>query len=293
MRHLLVFALLLTCAACGQVAENPPTEPSPEVGATQVVSADGLPLSYSDTVVGDVAVVLIHGWMCDRSYWDAQIPHLADHYRVVAIDIGGHGQSGMAREGWPLSAYARDVAAVVDHLGLDPVLLVGHSMGGPVALEASTLLGDRVLGVVGVDTFQNVEEKYDPEQMAAMVEAFETDFPTTCNGLVRGMFTADSDPALVDKVAGDMCSGPAEVGTALMKQFVTHDQVATFEAATVPVRSINGDMWPTDVEGNRRHHADYDALVIPGTGHFPMMEKPDAFNSALDDTLMQVAHSSL
>jgi pimeloyl-ACP methyl ester carboxylesterase len=283
----------LTCVGCGRVAENPPTEPVPEASATQVVSADGLPLAFSDTGVGDVAVVLIHGWMCDRSYWDAQIPHLADRYRVVAIDLAGHGESGMGRGGWPLGAYAQDVAEVVDHLGLGPVILVGHSMGGPVALEASTLLGDRVLGVVGVDTFQNVEAKYDPEEIAAMVQALETDFPTTCDGFVRGVFRADANPALVDRVAGDMCSGPAEVGTALMRQFAYYDQAAAFTKVTVPIRSINADLWPTAIKANRRHHPDYDAVIIPGTGHFLMMERPEAFNAALDDTLMQVAHSIL
>lgn len=293
MRRLLVLALLLACTGCGPVADVPQPEPSPEVNATRVVSADGLTLAYSDTGVGDVAVVLIHGWMCDRTYWDAQIPHLADRYRVVAIDLGGHGESGMEREGWPLSAYAEDVVAVVDHLGLEPVILVGHSMGGPVAIEAGALLGDRVLGVVGVDTFQNVEAKYDPEQMAAMVGALEADFPAACDGFVRGMFIADADPALVDRIAGDMCSGPAEVGTALMRQFATYDQAAKFENLTAPVRSINADLWPTDVEANRRHHADYDAVIIPGTGHFLMLEKPEAVNAALDDTLMQVAHSIL
>lgn len=293
MRHLLVIALLLVSLGCNEVTEEPPAQPAPEVGATHVISADGLPLAFSDTGVGDVAVVLIHGWMCDRTYWDAQVPHLADRYRVVAIDLGGHGESGIEREGWPLRAYARDVVAVVDHLGLEPVILVGHSMGGPVAVEAGALLGDRVLGVVGVDTFQNVEAKYDPEQVAPMLEALKSDFPTACDGFVRGMFRADADPALVGKVAGDMCSGPAEVGTALMEQLVTYDQAAPFATLTVPVRSINADLWPTDVEANRRHHADFDAVIIPGAGHFLMMERPEAFNAALDDTLMQVAHSTL
>jgi pimeloyl-ACP methyl ester carboxylesterase len=294
-RYLCFFVLALSCAACIQVAEEPPSEvqPAPALESNRIESADGLPLAYSDTGDGDVTVVMIHGWMCDRTYWDAQVPYLADSYRVVTIDLGGHGVSGMEREGWPLGAFARDVAAVVNHLGLELVILVGHSMGGPVALEASTLLGGRVLGVVGVDALHNVESKNDPEQMASFLESLEADFPTACDGFVRDMFASDADPALVDGVADDMCGGPAEVGVALMRQFVTFDQAAALAATTVPVRSINADRWPTDIEANRRHHANYNAVILEGVGHFLMMEQPEAFNSVLADTLMEVAHSIL
>jgi pimeloyl-ACP methyl ester carboxylesterase len=294
-RSIVVIALVVSCAACGKVAEEPAAdvEPQAEAETTQLVSADGLPLAYSDTGDGDVAVVLIHGWMCDRSYWDAQVPFLASSYRVVAIDLGGHGDSGMEREGWPIGAFPHDVAAVVEHLGLELVILVGHSMGGPVALEASTLLGDRVLGVVGVDTLHNVEAEYDPEQEASFLEALEADFPNACDGFVRSMFPADADPALVERVAADMCGGPAEVGTALMRQYMEYDQAAALAAATVPVRSVNADMWPSDVEANRRHHEDYDAVIVEGVGHFLMMERPEVFNPVLADTLMEVAHSIL
>jgi pimeloyl-ACP methyl ester carboxylesterase len=199
----------------------------------------------------------------------------------------------MDREGWPLDMFAEDVKAVVTHLDLDPVILVGHSMGGPVAVAAAGLLGERVLGVVGVDTFQNVEAKYDPEQMAQFINGLETDFPKACDRFVRGMFPAVAAAQLVDRIAGDMCSGPAEVGTTLMRQFVEVDMTAMFAGATVPIRAVNADLWPTNVEANRRHHDDFDAVIVEGTGHFLMMERPEAFNPVLAEVLLGVAHAGL
>lgn len=298
LRQSFTLVLFFSIIACGQITEQPSAEVEvsaepAETSGSPIASADGLQIAYSEAGDGDVAVVLIHGWMCDQSYWDEQVPFLAEHYRVVTIDLGGHGESGMHREGWPLAAFATDVEAVVKHLDLSPVLLVGHSMGGPVALQAAALLGDRVLGVVGVDTLHNVEAKYDPEQVQPFLHALENDFPTACEAFVRDMFTADADTELIDHIASDMCSGPSEVGSSLMRQFMDTDIDAIIAATSVPVRSINADKWPTDVEVNRKHAADYDVVIVEGVGHFLMMEKPATFNPILADVLMEIAHASL
>lgn len=107
------------------------------------------------------------------------------------------------------------------------------------------------------------------------------------------MFTADADTELVDHIASDMCSGPSEVGSSLMRQFMDIDISAIIAATSVPVRSINSDRWPTDVEVNRKHAADYDVVIVEGVGHFLMMEKPATFNPILADVLMEIAHASL
>ena len=123
---------------------------------------------------------------CDRSHWSNQIDFFSRDHTVVALDLPGHGESGMERPGWPLAGYGKDVKAVIESLGLERVVLVGHSMGGPVALETARLIPDRVLGVVGVDTLQDAESKrLDPVQAKEILAAFEADFFGTCDGFVR------------------------------------------------------------------------------------------------------------
>ena len=78
------------------------------------------------------AVVLIHCWMCDSGIWDNVVPTLAKSYRVVTLDLPGHGVSGKDRKEWSMAAFGADVATVVNALRLDRVILVGHSMGGAV-----------------------------------------------------------------------------------------------------------------------------------------------------------------
>ena len=71
---------------------------------------------------------------------------------MVALDLAGHGDSGVNREAWSMTNFGADVAAVADTLQLEDIILVGHSMGGQVALEAARLLKGRVKMIVGADT---------------------------------------------------------------------------------------------------------------------------------------------
>src|SRR5918994_764401 len=90
------------------------------------------------------ALVFVHGWSCDRSYWSRQLPHFAGRHNVVAIDLAGHGESGVGRQAWTMPAFGDDVVAAVEQLGLESTVLIGHSMGGDVIVDAALKLPDRV-----------------------------------------------------------------------------------------------------------------------------------------------------
>ena len=119
-----------------------------------------MPITYDVRGTGDTALVFVHCWSCDRTFWKYQLAAFADDYRVAAIDLPGHGESGADRDEWTIAGLGDDVARVVEQLGLRRVILVGHSMGGPVSLEAARRLPGRVLGVIAVDTLHNAEFKY-------------------------------------------------------------------------------------------------------------------------------------
>ena len=272
--------ILLLALVCFLGCRGPSQESAATVSGS-VESIGGLPIAYTAQGRGDTAVVLLHGWCCDQSYWSKQVEALQDGYRVVTLDLGGHGKSGMEREGWPLMAYGADVAAVLDQLGLRRVVLVGHSMGGSVALETARLRPESVIGVVGVDSLHDVEFQFNAAEMRAFVAALEMDFDRACREFVRSMFLADADPDLVDRVATNMCYGPPEVGVALMRQIPDYDMGAALRAVQVPVRCINASSFPTNVEANRKHAANYEVVLMDGVGHFPMLERPEEFNRLL------------
>jgi len=118
---------------------------------------DGVTIVYSAAGAGEIALVFIHGGLADRSFYDGQLKAFADRYRVIALDLAGHGESGANRTKWGLPEFGADVKAVINAENLKRVVLFGNSLGGPVAIEAALLLPDRVIGVVGIDTFQYVD----------------------------------------------------------------------------------------------------------------------------------------
>src|SRR5215467_1916483 len=143
---------LALCMAMGGCATSAPpsatttsatSAPAPACGSTAgctVPSFDGVPIHYRSLGAGPTAVVLVHCWGCSMKTWDGQVAALAARYQVVLLDLAGHGESGKGRKDYTIQAFGQDVRAVCDALGLKKVILVGHSMGGPVILEAASLM---------------------------------------------------------------------------------------------------------------------------------------------------------
>jgi pimeloyl-ACP methyl ester carboxylesterase len=289
---LITGVLLASCAPTGSIDPEPvaatDVAAQPAIGPGTVTSADGVEIAYTAHRIGDPNLVLVHGWMCDQSYWEEQVPVLAEAaFGVVTVDLAGHGESGSDRQAWTTASLGADVTAVIEKLQLDRVIVVGHSMGGRVALEVARLLPGRVIGIIGVDTLQNADAKVDPDQTEAFLAGFANDFATTCDGFVRSMFGATTDTLIIDKIAADMCAGPGPVGAALMRDYVAYETAAAMQAVGVPVRCVNADKWPTDAVANSKY-CEFDVTIIPGAGHFLMQEAPDQLNTALIETVLGI-----
>lgn len=288
----LVLALLFT-PACQPPAETPEIsqESEPELVADPYLtvgtatSEDGLSVAYSTRGGGATTLVFIHGWSCDRTYWSEQISDLAQDYRVVTLDLGGHGDSGQNREQWTFTSLAEDIRAVVEHLDLDRVVLIGHSMGGPVSLEAAAMLEERVVGVIGVDALHDVSFEYPSEVWQQLLASYDQDFKGTCGEMVRSMFTATAEPALMEQIEGDMCSAPPAIAVALLRRFENFDFSAAMAAVQAPITVINSAVHPTNIAINREVSPHFEAVIMEQVGHFLMMEKPEEFNRHLREVL--------
>jgi pimeloyl-ACP methyl ester carboxylesterase len=147
---------------------------------------------------------------------------------------------------------------------------------------------DRVIGIIGVDTFQDFGETIPVEQQKQWIAAFEADFPKVTDGFVRSMFPANADTALVRRIATDMAAGPVPVGVGAMRNMLKYDPAPAVGDIKVPIRSINSDKWPTNVEGNKKLARSYDVKFMPGRGHFVQLEDPTTFNRLLDETIAEI-----
>src|SRR5262245_44716418 len=160
-------------------------------------AGDGVKVVYEVRGKGDTALIFLHGWCGDRLWWKNQADAFASDYRVVTLDQAGHGESGKDRKKWSVDGLADDVQTLVKELGLKRVILVGHSMGGPIALAAAKRLPGTVIAVIGVDTLHNAEFKWPEEQSKKFLEGFEADFKGTMQAGLKGMLPEKADPELV------------------------------------------------------------------------------------------------
>jgi pimeloyl-ACP methyl ester carboxylesterase len=254
-----------------------------------VAAADGVPIHYEVQGKGEPTLVFIHCWSCNRHLWDNQVAEFAKTHRVVTIDMPGHGESGMDRKTWSIESYGDDVKTVVTKLNLKRVVLIGSSMGGPIALEAARRMPDRVVGIVPVDTLHNVEAKLPPDQLEGVFKQLLEDFKGNGATLMNQFFFSPSTPAAVkERVLADMASRQPETAVAILRAVFAYDAAPALREIKVPIRAINADLQPTNLEVNHKYAPQFEAVIIKGTGHYPMLEDPARFNSMLTDILRQL-----
>lgn len=246
-----------------------------------VTSPDGISIAYETRVTGSPALVFVHGWSCDRSYWAAQLEAFSRDFQVVALDLAGHGESGFGREAWTMAAFGGDVAAVVEALALDRVILVGHSMGGDAIVEAARRLPDRVAGLVWVDTYRRLGTPRTQEQLDALLAPIRADFVDATRAFVSGMFLPSADPKLVERVASDMSSAPPEVALEALAFALSFDREMPrlVMELGLPIVAINPEQPASDIASLDRHGVE--VILMPGVGHFLMLEDPEEFEALL------------
>jgi pimeloyl-ACP methyl ester carboxylesterase len=269
----------LWLSGCGNKTASPPAAPAqpapPVEGAPRIVtSADNVHIEYHVYGSGDPAIVLVHGWSCDSNYWRAQLADLKAKYTVITLDLAGHGASGRNRTVWSIGNYGEDVASVVRQIPNRQVILVGHSMGGPVALEATQRIGDRVVGIIAPPSSQQLNELVDP---------FRKDFiGHTRSFVAEYFFQKNADPQFVRKVADDMALSPPEVAVPSILSLFEMDYPSVLQTIHVPIVAINSDLGGvTDEKRIRKTAPTFHAVTLSGVGHFMMMEDPKRFDEAL------------
>ena len=256
------------------------------------LSFDAERIAYDVVGKGNTALMFIHGWSCDGRYWQNQIPVFSKEYLVINIDLAGHGHSSFNRSEFSMLSFAKDVKAIVDKENINRAILIGHSMGGGVIAEAARLMPEKVVGIVGVDTLQNVAERTPQSVIDEMIKPFEADFTSAAQNFVSVMFPQGTDEQLVNWVKEDMSSAPKAIALSAFRnylgQYADGEAVTVFQNISIPVISINARLWPTAAEENRKHIHNYQLFYIEKTGHFPMLEKPEEFNMLLKKALNSI-----
>lgn len=279
----------LTTSCSGRSAARPRKRRRRSTSSTPQFahSPDGIPIAYQVQGHGRRALVLVHGWCCDRTYWSSQLPCLSERYRVVLLDLAGHGESGTGRKDWTIAAFGGDVQAVVEALSLHEMILVGHSMGADVVLQSSLALGSRVRGLIWVDQYTQLDRLPDEATVRQRLERFHADFQGTMQALVRRLFGVGASPAMVERVTQHMSSVSPSVALPALEATWNHGRSVSkvLSQVRIPIVAINARSAPGDRESLQRRGIN--VIEVAETGHFPMLEQPERFAACL----LQAANS--
>ena len=215
----------------------------------------------------------------------------APRHRVVSIDLAGHGESGSGRESWTMPAFGGDVAAVARQIGADDLVLVGHSMGGDVIVEAALQLGGCVRGSRLGRRLQRSEPRRGGPGAGAwsrFVAGLRADFRAEVDQFVRGMFPPDADPALVDRSPATwQPRRPRSRST--VRDIAAEPRAGAGRARTLRLPVVSISPAGSDIDEPSMLRAGVRPVYLDGVGHFPMLEAPERFSALLAEVLASFA----
>ena len=250
------------------------------------VAAQGI--AYDDVGSGSPPVVLIHGAFGNRSHYAAQIDHLKESHRVIALDLRGHGESGRPDSGFRLRDFADDVIGVCEAAGLDRYVLCGHSM--PVALLAASLHPERVAGVVLLDGVILYPETLRSHVVSDFVPKLAGDgWAEAMQGYLvgRGIGPYDS-PVLKARILEEIASGPPGMAAPFMRDLMATD-FSELLTGDYPLMYVHARV-PADLARLRELRPDVILACVAASGHWMMLSVPDQVNSMLD-RLLEIVES--
>jgi len=252
-------------------------------------SSDGLKIHYKESGQGNVTLIFVHGWLGNAEWWNNQQEYFKDRYRIVQMDLAGHGKSDSSRKEWTSGLYADDIKAVAEQINSPEIILIGHSMSGAYVLEAA-LKVPQAKALILVDTIKDLNETFTEEQAEQFLFVnYRNDFKNAVeNILPQYLFAEKTPPDVKQKIQNEFLENTSEKAIDLLMPLYKKDFRDTASQVKIPVRAINSDNSPTNIENNRDYLKNYNYTEIEGTGHYPMLENPAEFNRILDDVLKEL-----
>lgn len=267
-------------SGCGGTPMSPARVSGP-AGALVVDDSGPLPARG-----GDLPVVFAHSLAGNSGQWKAQLEHLRPNRRALAFDFRGHGRSEPAKNGdYSIAGMASDISAVVDSLGLERFVLVGHSMGGGAALAYAGAHPARVAGLLLVDPIGDAKQ-ISPAAVKSFLAGFESDYDQASQKYWTEI--AGPDSAVQRRLLADLRATPGETVLPVLRSVMQFDPDSALARYKGPILSV---VTPHNDAAFSLHRLGkgFPHQVVTGTGHWIQLDKPDDFNRLLDEFLKSVS----
>jgi 3-oxoadipate enol-lactonase len=242
-------------------------------------------------------VILLHGYPLSSVIWQTQQQNLSDHYRVITPDLRGHGQSPAPDGIYDMDTLARDVLALMESLGIEKAAIMGHSMGGYVALAMWRLAPKRfaALGLIDSQAMPDSEDTRSGRYKTAE-KVFEDGSQVVAQAMTLRLFapnTPEDEPAVEQVRTMILNTRPASIIGSLKGMAARPDSTDLLPQINVPVLILTGDkdqlIAPQKAEKMAAAIPSAVLATIEDAGHLPMLEQPQATTMAIRNFLDEIS----
>ena len=254
-----------------------------------IISDDGVMINYYIKGSEKKALVFVHGYSCSSEYWWPQLEYFSKNYTTVAVDLAGHGESGLNRKEYSMEAFGDDVKSVIEHLDLNQVVLIGHSMGGPVIVKAARSLGTKTRLIIGVDTFHDLTtEGIGGFARIAVNTMFQLFYDSMTEDSIDDFFIERTDNDLEEWIRNDALKSPKNISQGTLDALLTMNYPESLSELSVPMIALNARSFrETKLDSNFDTYKDLQIEFMEDVGHFIMLERPDEFNKWLESKIYE------
>ncbi|MFT3933419.1 MAG: alpha/beta hydrolase [Chitinophagaceae bacterium] len=261
------------------------------------IKSDGTHISYNVYGDGEVALLFVHGAFINQTYWKEQVDFFKRDYKVITLDLPGHGKSGKERKDWSIKNFAADIIALITELELRNVILIGHSMGADVNLIVANNNPAPVLGIIGIDILKNagmpLPDEYQ-QQVSQILHGLETDFVNTNEQYARmALLTEKTPKEIVERIVSDYRNAYQPMAKPLTKEVFSSFEIERkcLQELQYKLYLINVSYMPTNEAPLQRFagRSGYEVLNMKSTSHFPMLESPIVLNALLQEVIQEIA----
>lgn len=244
---------------------------------------DGMRVHYQSYGDGKDALVFVHGWTCNLTFWKANVPAFTKHARVIALDLPGHGQSDKPQLTYSMDLFARALDAVLQDAKVERATLVGHSMGTPVIRQFYRRYPDKTRALVIVDG--GLKPFGDPAQMKQFLEPFRgPGYKEHAERMISFLAGTMRNKAALGEVKAAMLATPQHVMVGAFEAMLDPAIWKEQEKINVPVLAVmaKNPQWTAEYEQFVRGLIpNLDYQIWEGVSHFLMMDEPQKFNDAV------------
>lgn len=242
-----------------------------------------------------VTLLFVHDVFADETYWKTQVNYFSKHFKVVTIDLTGHGKSGQNREHWSLKRFSEDVIAVIKELKLRNIILIGHYLGSDINLLVAAECPKLITGFIAIESFKNVAAPLTlPHQHQAycMMQNLQSDFENSMEAYAtKNLFTPQTDTNIVTRVIKDYRNACPNMAISIMEEVftITQTQKKTLPKLKFKLYLINVNYQPTyEVSLKLFANLGYEHQELHGTCHYPMLEIPAQLNLLLEQNISHI-----